>query len=690
MPDQAVQDEAALGMPGDPVTFTCVIAGDPDSRVSISDQGKARWEPGDQILVHGEYTGAGKSATVTLKASDISSDGKTATITFSGVTPYDRTDKHYTSKLYAGYPAEAIPLDEHCYYYTNFRSTTVPMVAAYNEGNKFVFYNLCGVISFKVSGDFDSYEFSGNEGETVGYDYFRSYLVQQESGTPRLDYSYVNESDGGTSGPLSSVTGSVTADGSTVNYLGMPLGAKFTGGFTFKFYKNGKLVKTAKTTKAVNVARKKILPLGDITSRLQDPTPGETHQSAIDISKATDLGATETANCYVITKPGSYKFKAVKGNSTTSVGTLDGVQLVWETCCNATVPEKNSIIAAVDYEGSWLCFNTPATLKPGNALIAAKDESGKILWSWHIWIPSSEIGRMNYNLSTHYMMDRNLGALEPTVASGTVRPESYGLLYQWGRKDPFVGAKAYNSSSSAAVSGTAKTVHTGPMTIAETIAGPTVFANPNAEKTDWCTTSNAELWGYTSGAKTVYDPCPPGYKVPKRDEAPAFYNNDITGLPNFEYNSTYGWFTVGEPMATFPLAGYLETSGGQTHAYDRGLLWNSRSDSSNPYAGYGQYLYYDSDVSILKSRTYSQSKARAATLRCESVEEIPFENAPGMPVQGSYTKLVFDTSIQELSGICFSADKDFIWGVGDEGDIFKIYLDWTKSAITLKSISIYK
>ena len=126
-------------------TFTCVIADSPESRVSISDQGKSRWEPGDQILVHGEYTGEGKSATVTLTASDISSDGKTATITFSGVAPYDRTDKGYTSNLYAGYPASAVPMDEHCYYYTNFRSTNVPLMAAYNEGNKFVFYNLCGV-----------------------------------------------------------------------------------------------------------------------------------------------------------------------------------------------------------------------------------------------------------------------------------------------------------------------------------------------------------------------------------------------------------------------------------------------------------------------------------------------------------------------------------------------------------------
>lgn len=33
-------------------------------------------------------------------------------------------------------------------------------------------------------------------------------------------------------------------------------------------------------------------------------------------------------------------------------------------------------------------------------------------------------------------MDRNLGATD------TKGQESYGLLYQWGRKDPFIGGKA--------------------------------------------------------------------------------------------------------------------------------------------------------------------------------------------------------------------------------------------------------
>ena len=57
--ESASQPADGVQAPSGPMTFTCVIEDAPESKVSISDQGKNRWEPGDQILVHGEYTGEG-------------------------------------------------------------------------------------------------------------------------------------------------------------------------------------------------------------------------------------------------------------------------------------------------------------------------------------------------------------------------------------------------------------------------------------------------------------------------------------------------------------------------------------------------------------------------------------------------------------------------------------------------------
>ncbi len=45
-----------------------------------------------------------------------------------------------------------------------------------------------------------------------------------------------------------------------------------------------------------------------------------------------------------------------------------------------------------------------------------------------------------------------------------------------------------------------------------------------------------------------------------------------------------------------------------------------------------------------------------------------------LPVMGSYKK--FDLSgVTELSGLCLSKDGDFLWGVGDQGNIYKITFD---------------
>ena len=70
-------------------------------------------------------------------------------------------------------------------------------------------------------------------------------------------------------------------------------------------------------------------------------------------------------------------------------------------------------------------------------MIAVKDASGKILWSWHIWAtdfdPNAKtLKYTNDNGSTWEFMDRNLGAAN--AESGSFG--AFGLLYQWGRKDP--------------------------------------------------------------------------------------------------------------------------------------------------------------------------------------------------------------------------------------------------------------
>ena len=585
-------------------TFTCVIAS-PDTKVAVSDAGKTTWEVGDEIVVHGESD----RMVVTLTADDISTDGKTATITVEGITPYDRySDKGYTSTFYACYPASAV-VDGSLFYYARFSNTNNLLMAAYNVEDTFVFYNLCGVISFKASGDFDSYTFTGNNEETVGYSHYQVQLAATD-GDPDLRFN--KTSDPGTSGPLTSITGSVVADGKTVNYIGIPMGADFTKGFSFKFKKDGAVVKTATTSTAVNLDRNKLLPLGDITSKLETYVPPTTsdHKSEIPTKSAVDLSANGSANSYIISAPGIYKLPAMKGNSEDPAGSVFGVELLWETYNNDEDVTENSVVKAVDFEDNWIYFEMPSTLKHGNAVIAAKNSEDEIIWSWHIWVPASEISTSAYGgVMGADAMDRNLGALTAAKAEKDkpVEITSLGLMYQWGRKDPFPGAASLDKyPDPVTVSKNATIKASGTITLDQAIANPTLMGFTS--NGDWIDVSDETLW--QNAKKTIYDPCPPGYRVPIRDGSVAFWSDDLSAGPGWAEDATNGWFTLGDPVAVFPFAGYVDDDGlDYKYAGTRALYWTSHRS--------GSVSSYGADVRAGdRHKLSSPARARAGSVRC--------------------------------------------------------------------------
>lgn len=592
-------------------TFTCTFA-QPDTKLAINDtDGKTTWEVGDQILVHGE--GSSNRQIITLDTGDISADGKTATITVTSVTAYDRSDKGYISTYYASYPASAVPSGNQ-YYYARFNDTNLPLMAAYDKGDSFVFTNICGVLSFKVSGDFDTYVFSGNNDETIGYTIFQARVVNKTGNVEQLEIPY--SGDGLPSGPQKSITGDVYDDGTTINSIYFPNGANFTGGFTIKFLKSGSVVKTLSTTKSVDVPRNSYRPMGDVTAYLKDYVAPTTHNNTIGVTvaSATDLGSTATANCYIVSSAGDYKFKAVKGNSSTVVGTVASVDILWETWNNDETVTKNSVIAAADYDlqsggDPYVVFKTPAPLHAGNALIAAKDAGDNILWSWHIWVPATAITQSTYGgiYGTKEIMDRNLGALVATVAEeSAVDVRSYGTYYQWGRKDPFLAPATTKNGS--------MTYTAARMSVEESIQNPTAYIRTGGDDVkDWNTASSTTLWGTS---KTEYDPCPPGYVVPTRNKSTIWWADTPLDL-NAEFNTSYGWFKAGVAydsgnstttgFVVFPMCGYID-QGSLSYLGSRAYIWSAYSSSSD--LAYQIYLNGSS-----KSRP-EQRKSRAGSVRC--------------------------------------------------------------------------
>ena len=381
-----------------------------------------------------------------------------------------------------------------------------------------------------------------------------------------------------------------------------------------------------------------------ITLKLDDNKTGEIREGTVNIVKAgteeviqtlkiAQLPAAEevgpknlskkgAANSYLVTEAGEYKFWAVKGNSGIEVNPAS-VEVLWETYNNAEEVAANSVIANVSLSGSYVVFSTPETLKPGNAVIAAKDAGGVILWSWHIWVPATEVATANYGIYPAPMMDRNLGALVAAPADAAAPVESFGLTYQWGRKDPFPGPKAVKSGDNATVAGVAVSTKPGNgttaescMTVEETIANPTVLGF--TQNGDWLPADLADNTLWQNEVKTMYDPCPPGYRVPARDTESAFHSSDLSAATGWQDNAANNWFALGDPLAVFPYAGYRDdySPGGLTHAYDRGAYWTA-------YASQAAKAYY---VNVRAGSAHARAeagKSRAGSVRCVSAEETP-------------------------------------------------------------------
>ena len=323
-----------------------------------------------------------------------------------------------------------------------------------------------------------------------------------------------------------------------------------------------------------------------------------------------------TANCYVVSKPGYYIFPLVYGNAikngidntaayrkgeTDAANTLgafrnhlgNGITSPWiqdnsgfyMPTGNFTLDDGSKIIDILwqDVPGLidhtvWYTQNgrayagfqiTPDKIAQGNAVIALRDREGTtILWSWHIWVmdnPETKLAtKAVYSHPTNNvsivnpqeMLSMNLGFCEGTTPDRIVKirfsqtnssetatisiiqngsTDFGGPFYQWGRKDPLYPNKGgkrkdiydRNGNSISPLLPQAASVSVG-----EAIQNPLTFYYNEwqTQTTDWTTPRYDNLWNasFTTNdmdeyvTKTVYDPCPPGFKMPNRNAFSGF------------------------------------------------------------------------------------------------------------------------------------------------------------------------
>lgn len=268
---------------------------------------------------------------------------------------------------------------------------------------------------------------------------------------------------------------------------------------------------------------------------------------------------TMTSNCYIAEKEGGYRFAGtVMGNG--ADGLPPAVQasmlpynangyLMGATPSPVIAPKSakllwqdvDGLITQVGFDTNTtsrgdVVFYVSGTKGPGNAVISVYDKAdpndpaAKVLWSWHIWCAprpeemstSGSAAADDDGKRIYTFMDRNLGA---TTADGSSN-KAEGLLYRYGRSVPMIHF--------ASKWGSYRRIYN---ILGEDITSLIVWGEgPGGNYTgrNWdnilfplnyytAARSNLEsgMWGEgavsevgTFDDKTIYDPCPPGYKVP--------------------------------------------------------------------------------------------------------------------------------------------------------------------------------
>ncbi len=351
----------------------------------------------------------------------------------------------------------------------------------------------------------------------------------------------------------------------------------------------------------------------------------------------TNLSKSGTANCYIVSAAGDYRFTAniigngpsgiiAGGDFHTASATIapESVELLWQ---DTTVITN----VKLSYIKNQVIFKTANPFIEGNAVIAVKNSSGDILWSWHIWCtdrPANQVYQ-NDDEEAFTLLDRNLGETAGTSTPGTKGPDpipdeivTSGVFYQWGRKDPFSGTNAFVKEATSAMNGT----------IANTIKNPFTFYTSKGAGSpkDWHwyeeedNAKNDYLWGNPTGydpdytaVKSIYDPCPPGYMVPPGEVWTNFYSETEVSNMDGAWSSGGNFFLQGNDnthgTAWYPASGNFSSGEGK-HGGKESSCWSSSPASSSTNSAEGLELGSGKDHNKSKMKDYD--RAQGLSVRC--------------------------------------------------------------------------
>ena len=356
-------------------------------------------------------------------------------------------------------------------------------------------------------------------------------------------------------------------------------------------------------------------------------------------------GATNS-NAYETTATGTYVLQHFKDHNDQNISDpwieksnaanagIDGAKIVW-------ADEKDLVHLSAspikqDGGNAYLDFEVKqADIKSGNAVVAVT-KNGTVVWSWHLWfapksvltpIPVTNHQNVIYNFTTEtlgwkptkwegtlYNTPRTVKVrVEQTIANngtkqisdititqnpGAVRT-GIATLYQFGRKDALPGTDTFYPTNSYSFDNTP-----GGRSLGYAIQHPeNMFTNAGSGpySSDWCNATYYNLWsadnttvGWNDNAvvKTVYDPCPAGFKMPasnaftgftsygQAQTTAAYINVDGTADSPGKFVANYGhnFWTNSSKNKTifFPISAFRQYNNGSlSHVGSAGWYWSA-------------------------------------------------------------------------------------------------------------------
>lgn len=388
------------------------------------------------------------------------------------------------------------------------------------------------------------------------------------------------------------------------------------------------------------------------------------------IGTNTNIEKSEICNCYTVAPSSGaatitidaaemvnryWKQESEKIHPNDTDITMD---IVWSEAISGssgTASDFNSSIG-INKTGTSTFNVTIASGAYGNAIVAVK-KGGVTRWSYHIWSsnadPLSEQLTMSNITPSPIILRRNLGAMEDpnsssewlwgisyklfssgqqqegTLVQSTTR--TFGLYYQWGRKDPF---RTFTNATTTSTS-----------TLDYSVNNPDKFFTSSG---NW--NSNSHQWLDNDGNKTIHDPCPKGWRVSDystwdniSDHTTSTYTYNFLGdhtmsaaVILFQNASSVNY----ETMNYLPIPGYLTPNGTITNVSYRddfnrggyflfwdvsevpigeGIYWSNLSSGDN---GNCVYIDFNSEKPGAATNTIgltAKSKSTGANIRCQKM-----------------------------------------------------------------------